>query len=65
MLVESSKIYWNFLERGLIRREVTGRRQLGKELEVPCVYRFEAEDKKLTNKLKKAIEGRFTHSCSH
>ena len=60
---EHSKIYWNFLERGgLITCEVTGRRQLGKGLEVPCVYRF---DKKLTNKLKKAIEGRFTHSCPY
>ena len=64
---EHSKIYWNFLEQGgRITCEVTGRRQLGKGLEVPCVYRFEAEDKKLTNKLKKvfgSIEGRFTHSC--
>ena len=31
---EHSKIYWNFLQRGgLIRCEVTGRRQLGKGLE--------------------------------
>ena len=58
-----------FLEQGgRITCEVTGRRQLRKGLEVPCVYRFEAEDKKLTNKLKKvfgSIEGRFTHSCPY
>ena len=66
---EHSKIFWNFLEGGgQITCEVTGRRQLGKRLEVSCVYRFRSEDKKLTNKLKKmlgSLERGYVHSCPY
>ena len=66
---EHSKIYWNFLEGGgRITCEVSGRRQLGKGLEVPCVYRFQSEDKKLANKMKKmlgCLERGYIHSCPY
>ena len=38
---ELSRIFWHFLNHdGEIVCEVTGRRQHGKGLEVPCAYKF-------------------------
>lgn len=54
--VHLSRAYWKFQdEGGRIMCEVTGKRKLGKGLEVPCVYKFYGSDR-LIQELRKATE---------
>ena len=49
---ELSRVYWYFIRHGeTISCEVTGSRQRGVGLEVPCVYRL-AESEKLVQRMK-------------
>ena len=50
-----SKLCWHFLgHNGKVTCEVTGKRKLGKGLEVPCAYKFIGAEK-LVVKLKQLL----------
>jgi hypothetical protein len=54
---EISRAYWKFLEKGgNIKCEVTGKRKLGKGLEVPCIYKFYQGSDSMIEELKKATQ---------
>ena len=46
---ELSRVFWFFLSHGgTISYEITGRRKLGKGLEVPCLYNFTGSERIVT-----------------
>ena len=53
---EVSRIFWKYLDHGgTISCEVMGRRMYGKDLEVPCVYKFLGNEK-IVNEMRSIIQ---------